>query len=284
MSYNLRVRILTALRLSLRPLVRVLLRHGVTFGQFAEVAKAAFVEEVLSERDSRGRLTNKSRIAVRTGLSRKEVSRICERLLLMAGQANGSASLVQQIGFSARVLQLWHVDPQFSDGNGQPRSLAFAGDDISFSSLVKSVGGDIPPGALRAELLAANAIMELSGGELRPLRRHFIPSESGEDLFVGLTHIVLPVMEGLARNADATEDQPFFQRFAYSDHLATSATSLFRDTASHRSEQFLQSIDDWLSANEARGHGSDEQQRRVGIGVFYYEGEIPRVTDSVPEG
>ena len=284
MSYDLRLRILTALRLSLRPLVRVLLRHGVTFGQFAEVAKDAFVEEVLSERDSHGRLTNKSRIAVRTGLSRKEVSRICERIFLMAGQANRRASLVQQVGFSAQVLQLWHVDPRFSDGNGQPRGLVFADDDISFSSLVKSVGGDIPPGALRAELLAANAIKELSSGELMPLRRHFIPSDSGEDLLVGLTHIVLPVMEGLAHNSDATGRLPFFQRFAYSDHLTTSTAELFRETAGRRSEQFLQSIDDWLSANEARGHGNDEQQRRVGIGVFYYEGEIPCVTDSVSEG
>jgi hypothetical protein len=161
MNSYLHAKILTALRLSLRPLARLLLRHGITYGQFAEVAKDAFVEEVLSERDQRGRQTNKSRIAIRTGLSRKEVARIRERVQVSGANKNGEAGLTVKIGSAARVLQLWHVEAKFLDDHGQPKGLVFAGEDISFSSLVKLVGGDIPPGALRAELIEAKAVTEL---------------------------------------------------------------------------------------------------------------------------
>lgn len=276
MNDVLHAKILTALQLTLRPLARLLLRHGITFRQFAGIAKEAFVEEVLSERDPRGRLANKSRIAVRTGLSRKEIARICDRIGTAWATSDSRSGLVHQGDSAARALQIWHLDPKFQDTKGAPRNLTFAGNDSTFSALVKLVGRDIPPGALRAELLAAKAIAELPNGDLMPLRRHFIPAEIGEEFLVGLTHIVVPVMEGLAHNTDKTKQAAFFQRFAYSDRLTLPAIALFRERANERSAQFLQEIDNLLGSKESGADEIDEMDRRVGIGVFYFEGAVPR--------
>lgn len=274
MNNALQVRVLSALGSCLRPLARVLLRSGIGFRQFSEVAKVAFVEEALGDKDQRGRVKNTSRVAIRTGLSRKEVARI-RKLLLAASQEN-VPSLASSLTSShaARVLQLWHVDPAYSDDQGRPKSLAVFGEAETFSSLVKLAGGDVPPGAVRAELLAASAIDETADGRLVPVRRYFVPGDVGEDLVVGLTHILAPVLEGLAHNTGPMKQDPFVQRLAYSDSLIPAAVPLFRQLARVRAADFLQAMDNWLSSHEQSAPDNSGHATRVGIGVFYYEGAL----------
>jgi hypothetical protein len=275
MNSTIQQRVLLATMACLRPLARVLLRTGINYRQFAEIAKDAFLEEALAERDGRGRGANVSRIAVRTGLSRKEVARIKARRASVEAAAVEAFSALQSSGHAARALQLWHVDPRYVSGDGTPRDLLFSGEEVSFTSLVRQVGGDIPAGAVRAELMAARAVVELSSGHLRPVKRYFVPGDVDEELVVGLTHIVHPVMEGLARNTGPLKNDPFVQRLAYSDRLIPAAVPLFRQIARVQCADFVQSIDDWLSSNEI---GSDVQTKnptRVGVGVFYFEGNPP---------
>src|ERR1700732_1091777 len=72
--------VLAATRQWLKPLVHVLIRCGVTWREFAEAAKTAYVEVSTREFGKRGRPTNVSRTAVLTGLSRREVRKQRERL------------------------------------------------------------------------------------------------------------------------------------------------------------------------------------------------------------
>jgi hypothetical protein len=271
MNSDFQVRLMRCIARCLRPLVRILLRSGIGYPQFAEMAKLAFVQEALDNRDSHGRSTNLSRVAVRTGLSRKEVSR-----LKACGETGASGdALTRAVDYrsllAARVLQLWHVDQRFMDERGFPRVLPFSDQEVSFTSLVKVAGGDVPVGAVRAELLAADALVELEDGSLRPTKRHFVPADVGEELLVGFTHMVVPVLEGLARNTDDRCATPFIQRLAYSDHLSPSAEAMFPQVARDRVTGFVQSIDDWLSSNETDDSDRDKPFR-CGIGVFYYEG------------
>src|SRR5512134_1571140 len=101
MNSELQTRLLWSVYSCIRPLARLLLRSGVTYKTFGEIAKTAFVHEAMLESDSKGRLTNTSRVAVRTGLSRKEVRRVCE-----SSRQEGMAqdSRVDHSGPPARVL------------------------------------------------------------------------------------------------------------------------------------------------------------------------------------
>jgi hypothetical protein len=252
----------------------MMLRSGIGYRQFAELAKVAFVREALGERDNRGRTTNLSRVAIRTGLSRKEVSRLRDRLQDRTSSSAGSVEQHYHSGHAARVLQLWHADPRFASAKGVPFDLPFAGDELSFCSIVRAVGGDVPPGAVRAELVDAKAVLETHEGLLRPVKRYFVPANVGEELLVGFTHFVAPVLEGLARNTDQDCDQPFIQRLAYSDRLISTAIPLFREVARDKAESFAQYVDDWLSANEVRPESDAPDSIRVGLGVFYYEDDV----------
>ena len=60
----------------LDPLVEILLRGGLPHRAFAEVAKRAFVRVAEREGGVSGRKQSTSRIALRTGLTRKEVGRL----------------------------------------------------------------------------------------------------------------------------------------------------------------------------------------------------------------
>jgi hypothetical protein len=261
--------------------VRVLLRSGINYRQFVEAAKIAFVEEAASEHDRRGNTANVSRIAVRTGLSRKEVSRMRDAGLMR--QARGDLGIhFRDASHAARTLQYWYSDSRFLDAAGRPKDLKFTGEDDSFAALVRAVGGDLPPGAVRAELLSAGSIVETTAGSLKAIRRYFVPGNIDDDLVVGLTQIVHPVIEGLARNTGVEKLAPFLQRLSYSDRLIPAAVPLFRHIARERSESFVQSIDDWLSSNESNSEGATSSPMRVGVGVFYFEGspaaEIDRST------
>lgn len=273
MTSSIQDRVLAATHACLRPLARMLLRSGLNYRQFEEIAKNAFLEEALSEGDRRGRLPNTSRVAVRTGLSRKEVARLREEL--EAGRRAGSGSTGsarEKPGYAARVLQIWHSDRRFLTVTRSPRDLPFAGDDQSFLSLLRMVGGDIPPGAIKAELLAAGAVVETDQGLLRAEKRYFVPSDVGEDLVVGLDQIVRPVVEVLARNTGPNRARPYFQRIAYSESLPTSAVERFRQTAEHRCEEFIQAVDDRFSENEVSpGTQLPGGKKRLGVGAFYFE-------------
>jgi len=254
-----------------------MLRSGIGYRQFAELAKLAFVQEASGEKGSRGRQTNLSRVAIRTGISRKEVARLQSQIEGHSGASSTARGVDFHSVHAARVLQLWHSDPRFIDSDGSPKKLPFADDGIDFSSIVKAAGGDVPPGAVRAEMLSANAVVELDDGTLKPTKRYFVPADVGEELLVGFTHMVIPVLEGLARNTDYRCTDPFIQRLVYSDRLAPRVVPLFRKQARERVSDFVQSVDDWLSSNEI----PDSQVHspcRYGVGVFYYEG-LP----SVPE-
>jgi hypothetical protein len=275
MNNGTQIRLLGAVGVCLRLVARMLLRSGIGYKQFADLAKAAFVQEALGERDSRGRTTNLSRVAIRTGLSRKEVARLRARLASNHGSTAAGGDPVYHSGHAARVLQLWHADSRFVKPSGVPMELPFSGEEPSFCSLVRAAGGDVPPGAVRAELSDANSVVEDEQGLLKPIRRYFVPADVGEELVVGFTHIVTPVLEGLARNTDRECKQPFIQRLAYSDRLNPTAIPLFREVARDRASEFVQSVDDWLSSNELKTDSACEDGGRVALGVFYYEGPRP---------
>lgn len=60
----------------LRPLVRLLLRNGFTYGDFADLSKWTFMDVASKEFGIPGRKQTVSRVSVITGLTRKEVSRL----------------------------------------------------------------------------------------------------------------------------------------------------------------------------------------------------------------
>jgi hypothetical protein len=266
MNTELQTRLLRSVYACIRPLARLLIRSGVTYKTFGELAKAAFVHEAMLESDSKGRLTNTSRVAVRTGLSRKEVRRICD-----AGIAQKVR--VDHFGPPARVLDVWHSDPRFVDATGTPRDMPFEGEMPSFSDVVRAAGGDVPPGAVRAELIRASAVVELDNDHLRPTKRYFVPGDFDEKAITILSGILFPMIAGVDHNANPGRTAPgFIQRFAFMN-LPEHSRSEFRAWSRQEATSFIEAMNQRLtSITQIAGKVEPADEIISGVGVFYYEG------------
>ena len=80
MGSNVKDYLLQALRTMLKPLVKLFISQGVTHAEFAEAAKEIYVEIALRDFETEERI-NKSRVAILTGLTRKEVKNVIDRAL-----------------------------------------------------------------------------------------------------------------------------------------------------------------------------------------------------------
>ncbi|HEX7029229.1 MAG TPA: DUF6502 family protein [Gammaproteobacteria bacterium] len=140
----------------LRPIVRILLRYGLSYPEFNQVARKLFVDIAMKEPEFRAPRRNrqyKSRVACITGLSRKEVLRLVDAKRPSEDRALRSSNR------AARVLEGWITDSRYLASNGEPLTLPFRAPAgrRSFSELVHAYSGDIPPRAVLEELIRAKS-------------------------------------------------------------------------------------------------------------------------------
>ena len=261
-------KILDAFFIVMRPIAKILLRCGIGFREFSEVAKAAFVDVASSDYGLRGRPTNISRVAVMTGLTRKEVRRLRDKI------ENGERSVVVKATPLCEVLHRWHSEDEFVSATGKPKALPFTGENGSFSSLVKRYGGDIPPGAMRTELKRVSAIQEDEDGTLKVTKRYVHPVGIEEKLVQLLIHSAYPLMSNIAHNVDPDDDSNSWPQFtAFTESVRKADLARIRRISADRLGDIAETFDDLFIAYEAL-HDSDKRDADRGmlaIGVFYFE-------------
>lgn len=259
--------ILNALLLFLKPVARALLSAGIGHREFVEISKAAFVDVATKDYGLRGRPTNISRVAVMTGLTRKEVRRVRNR-----AEAGEETAVVRTTPM-AEILHRWYTDPKFQDRDGKASELAFDEGDSSFTALVRKYGGDVPPGAMRTELKRIHAVEEFRDGRLRMLKRSVSGLEVNEKLINGLATVMYPAAMALARNTCPETTETWIHRTAATRYVRKDDIPRLRRICSERLVEFTESIDDLFVAYETlyENDRSEEPQRAVGVGVFYFE-------------
>ncbi|MGI9303635.1 MAG: DUF6502 family protein, partial [Gammaproteobacteria bacterium] len=140
--------------------MRILLRQGVSFSAFTDVAKRIYVEVAETDFPVEGRQQSASRISVLTGVHRREVARL-KKLPPVEEEA-----VSENANRAVRVISGWLRDERYHDTKGDPDSLPLEG-DRSFGELVKQYSGDIPLRAVADELLRVGAVERTPYDELR---------------------------------------------------------------------------------------------------------------------
>lgn len=265
--------VLSSLQGVLLPIVKLMLRCGVGCPEFIAIAKTVFVQAASDDYGLRGRPTNVSRVAAMTGLSRKEVSRI------RSEQWGERWTPDMEVTPANTVLHYWHFDPLFAHDVGCPNLLPFEGPN-SFTALVKKYAGDIPAGAIKAELLRAGTVFEDLNGCLLVKERYFYPAAFDEDFIRNAAFALKNLGETLVHNASLAEDetngvairQGRFERFAWTDRLDQEAIARFKRWARLEGTGFVERADDWIGKNESPAvSGGDPDRRTAGVGVYYFE-------------
>jgi hypothetical protein len=251
----------------LRPLVRILLRNGVSFGTFADLAKGVYIDVARQEFEIGNRKQSTSRVSILTGLSRKEVTRV--RKLQRPNDQRSD----EQYNRAARVIAAWLREPDFIDAEGQPAVLPMSGRGATFSELVRRFSGAIPARAIRDELMRVGALEKLEDGRIRLLARAYIPKSSEIDKIHILGTDVSHLISTIDHNLRPETPEPFFQRKVAYDNLPHEVLPQLRRLTVRKAQALLENMDRWLARHDRDTNpavaGTD--RRRAGIGIYYFE-------------
>jgi len=268
MSENFKATLIAAFKPLMRPLIRILVRNGVSFGEFAELLKMVFVEsaqDVLQLADSRQSV---SRIAITTGLTRLEVSR------LLTQTDEEAEALVGRLSRVGRLLTGWHQDSDFTGPYGIPYEVQFDAPPgrRSFTELARRYTGDVPADEMLDELKRIGAVLDLGNSYYRVLIRWYIPSAADPAKFHAMSVAFTDLAKTLDQNLRPDEDHKLFERRVWAPNgVSQTAAMDFDRYVKDRGQQFLETIDEWLSAREAEAIKNDIQPRvKVGLGVYMF--------------
>lgn len=272
MAHATPVRALSAATLQLlRPLVRILLRHNLSHRTFADLAKRVYVEVAHAEFGIPGKKQTVSRIAILTGLTRKEVQRLL-------AQPDDSRTIPDEAYHrGSRVITGWLRDPRYGDGKGHPRPLSMEGKGASFTKLVKRYSGDIPMRALLDELLRVGAVKQLKDGRIGLVARGYIPQKGSEEKLRVLGTDTADLISTLDHNIYLKPTKPRFQRKLMYDNIPVEAATEFRTLAAAEGQELLEKLDRWLAHRDrdvnpaSKGTG----RVRVGLGIYHFEEHEP---------
>lgn len=254
----------------LRPLARLMLKHGMAYGTFAELARRAFVDEGHDHLQRSGKRPTISGVSALTGLTRKETKHLRET------SHTDSEKSARRYSRAIRVISGWVNDPDYHDDNGEPAALPFEGEGTSFSSLVKQYSGDIPPVAMLS-VLETSQNVAASDGHIYLRERAYIPMSTPVDKINILGTDVAELIATIGHNLEADPDQRFFQRKVSNTAVSAAAVSEFRKLSNQKSQELLEEYHAWLSSHEDDGNAADADQiGYIAVGIYYTEQLSPK--------
>lgn len=262
--------ILLALARLLRPIVRVLLANKVTYATFDQIARQVFVEVADKDFTLKGRKQTVSRVALVTGLSRKEVLRIKREPPL------ADRELGRTFHRAARLISTWCNQAGYLDEKGEPLSLPFDG-DVSFSSLVGDVGGDLTPRAVLDELREAGIVNVDAARRVHLLNKAYVPNRDETQIMKILGTDVGDLAETISYNLNKPADQTRFQLKVSYDNLPQECLENLHRMVSERGHEVLFEFDRWLRQQDRDANPQVQGTGRVraGVGIYYFEEQQP---------
>lgn len=270
--------VMAAVRLVLRPVVRVLIHFGVTFPTLATLLKGVYVD--VAERDFAlpGRPMTDSRVTLLTGVHRKDVSRLRDQPAPQRDPVAASPSL------AAQVVARWLGDAAFRTAEGAPLPLPRAGGEPSFEALVAGISKDIRPRALLDELLRAGLVQEAAEGLLELAASAHLPHGEMDKLahYYG---------RNLADHAAAAGynltggTPPFLERAMFHDGLSARSVEELRAEAERLGMAMLVGLNRRATELSDRDATAGGPKLRFTTGLYAYSApDEPAPDDPAQEG
>ncbi|MHB9021635.1 MAG: DUF6502 family protein [Halothiobacillus sp.] len=266
----------------LRPLVRFLIGHGWTFGAISELLKYVCVEEACRRHGDGARVLTDSKVTLMSGVHRKEVRRIREEL---AQTDTHNLPLRHGANIAAQLITLWMTHPNYQNDQGEPLCLPMRAHAApSVEELARLIKADMRPRTIVDDLVRAGVAAERA--DLICLLRCSYISNIPEDRLVFMGNNVGDHLSAAVHNLEGSEPA-YLEQAMYFDELPPEALATLRPELRRLAEKLLRDAyqrvaklapPDESSPNDSR-HGS----RRMRLGVYYFEEEIPQIPQEHPK-
>lgn len=248
----------------LRPLIRTLLRHGVSCNDFTALSKRLYIEQAEKSFLLPGKKQSTSRISILTGLNRKEVQRIRALPDVDTAPPQGQSR-------SSRVINGWLRDSEFIDSTGKPQNLPLEGSN-SFSSLVKKYSGDMPVRAMLDELIRSGAVKLMPDGYYELITHAYVPHQCEQEKLKIMGNAGADLLGTLDHNLDTSKQNHLQLTLAY-NNLPLEALAPFKELSKKEVNTLLRKLNKELSLQDRdinpKINGTGHY--RAGIGVYYFE-------------
>jgi hypothetical protein len=265
-----RASIVAAIQRVLRPLVRVLVAHGITYPFLADLLKSIFVETAASEFTLDGKRPTDSRLNVLTGVHRKDIRRLLR-------EPEPEPETPPGLTLGTLIVARWLGDRSYCDDMGQPRALPRTpsqGGDQSFAALVESVSKNVRPRSVLDELVRLGVAEIDTNDYVHLVTSGFVP---GKELDAKAFYFGEAMHDHLAAGAHNLEGggRPFLERSVYYDDLTPEGVEELRVLAEKLSMDVLKEINKRGIALERDDPPAPEKRMRMRLGVFFYSTPVP---------
>ncbi|HVN86872.1 MAG TPA: DUF6502 family protein [Candidatus Binatia bacterium] len=267
---------LSAIRRLLQPVARQLIAYGVTFPAFTQLMKEIYVDVAEQQFALPFKRQTDSRVALMTGLNRKEVAHLRERL---AKPNSAPSERVLEDGIVTHAIGRWMAGPPYATPDGHPRQLSYESSkrhEPSFARLVQDLGIDLPVRAVLDELLRVGAAELLPSGDVVLKREAHVPLADAEGKFALLGSDPSELFSTIVHNVEHPDD-PRLQRKVVYDNIGADALDRLRAEASRIGEEFTRRANSLLASYDRDRHpdASSGTRTRVALGAYYFEEECP---------
>lgn len=248
----------------LKPLVSLLIKHNVAHSEFSEIAKQAYVDIARQEFGLPNKKMTSSRVAILTGLSRKEVVRL-------SGKSETAPEPSIKPNRAARVITGWISDNDFLNEDKSTKDLPLKG-EISFTQLVERYSGDITAGAILDELLANKIVIINEDQKIHLEKAGFIPDSNEIEKISILAECTKDLLNTGVHNINKDlHSPPRFQRQFVQFDIPKSLNKEFSQLCEKKSLALLLELNEWFKLHHLTPHSSEQKVLRTGLGIYYFE-------------
>jgi hypothetical protein len=252
-----------------RPVVRHMIAASLTYPAFSEMVKRLFVEVAEEDFALPFKRQTDSRLALVTGISRKEISQLRRRPASAAGVAEVEESIV------THVIGRWMAGPPYATPDGIPRRLHYestAPRAVSFARLVQELGADIPVRAVLDELLHIGSVVLLPDGDVELRREVHIPAADSERKLALLGSDPAELFSTIMHNIEHS-DAPWLHRKVVYDNIGSEALAALQEEARQAGLDFIRRANALLASYDRDRHADAPGGRRsrVVVGTYYFE-------------
>lgn len=261
------VRVLRGL---LRPLVRTMIARGLTAPVVYSLLKRVYVEVAETHFALDDKPLTDSRIAMLTGVHRKDIRTIRSETDDGAGEARRKSALL------ATVIGQWMTNPGFLDPDGAPRPLSRTED--GFDALVRTVSKDVRPRTVLDELTRAGLVSETPDGLLALRAEAVVGTGSTADREAFFAANVGDHLAAASENLLA-EEPPFFERAVFYNQLTPESVDEIEAAARTQAQALLEQLSAQSSALRRTQDADGAPRQRYRMGVYFYREDA----DATPE-
>lgn len=250
----------------LQPLVRLLVKNGVTYPAFAAALKRVFLDAARAELAQRGMAETDSAVTLLSGVHRRDVRE------LTRGAAATAAAPPPAVGLAGEVVARWQSDPDTTDRRGRPRTLqrGDAATPGSFDALVAGVSRDVRPRAVADELLRLGVLREDADG-LHLDRAGFVPREGFDEMSWLMAQNLHDHAAAAAANLQGEGN--FLEQAVYVDRLGADSAAALQKVSVQAWKLAFKTV---MAEAQARFDADErdlpvaEPRHRARFGVYFY--------------